>query len=155
MTAINWPVVLQVQGKPVDAQIIEHQYRLLARKRHPDAGGSNDAMTELNLAKESALKWVAEQALIARQAEAARIAAKQAEAVFHQAYQQQMNAQHYSNVEQWNSMLGGLGGMAQAANAFHAARDISPTEQNEPAEIKEEKFRTKWQRVRDILRGKA
>jgi len=150
MTAVNWPVVLQVQGKPVDAQIIERQYRLLARKRHPDAGGSNEAMTELNLAKESALKWVAEQIQRQQQAEAARIAAAQAEVFFRQAFQQQMQAQQSAYQQMANSFMGGLGNMAGCANN---AANPNPTVQEKQAT--EEKRRTKWERVKDILRGKS
>lgn len=154
MTTVNWPIVLEVKGKPVNAEIIEKQYRLLARQRHPDAGGSNEAMTELNLAKESALKWVSDQILAARQAEAARVAAKQAEVVFHSAYQQAMNAQmnaaNANYQQQWANSWGGLGNMA---NAFHQAARSEPVQH--PSESKDEKVRTKWQRVRDILRGRA
>jgi hypothetical protein len=37
---------------------IESAYRALARKAHPDAGGSHEAMSELNRAREEALKEV-------------------------------------------------------------------------------------------------
>jgi hypothetical protein len=147
MTAVNWPVVLQVQGKPVDAQIIERQYRLLARKRHPDAGGSNEAMTELNLAKESALKWVAEQIQRQQQAEAAKVAASQAEAVYHQIYAQQMQAMANAYQQQWANMAQGLGGLGN----MNAAQ--STCQQAANPEPREEKRKTKWQRVKEIFRG--
>jgi hypothetical protein len=37
---------------------IETAYRALTRKRHPDAGGSQEAMAELNAAREAALKEI-------------------------------------------------------------------------------------------------
>lgn len=37
---------------------IESSYRHLARKRHPDNGGSHEAMSELNAARDAALKEV-------------------------------------------------------------------------------------------------
>ena len=37
---------------------IEASYRLLAKQRHPDAGGSADAMAELNAARDAALKEI-------------------------------------------------------------------------------------------------
>jgi hypothetical protein len=51
----NWWDVLQV--KP-DAKrdVIEANFRRLARDRHPDNGGSHDAMTELNEARSAAVK---------------------------------------------------------------------------------------------------
>jgi hypothetical protein len=39
--------------------IVESQYRVRARSAHPDAGGSNDAMAELNEARQTALKALA------------------------------------------------------------------------------------------------
>lgn len=38
--------------------MVEKRYRELAKERHPDAGGSADAMSELNAAKADALKEV-------------------------------------------------------------------------------------------------
>lgn len=37
---------------------VEAQYRQLSRTRHPDAGGSNEAMLELNRAREEALREI-------------------------------------------------------------------------------------------------
>lgn len=44
-------------SKP-DRAGIELQYRALAKKRHPDAGGSEAAMAELNAARDEALKEI-------------------------------------------------------------------------------------------------
>jgi DnaJ domain len=46
-----WYEVLGVMPT-ADDEVIEGAYKQLARKRHPDAGGSEEAMTELNLAFE-------------------------------------------------------------------------------------------------------
>lgn len=53
----SWRDILQVGTKPTRA-IIEANYRRLAKDRHPDNGGSNDAMAELNAARDAALKEV-------------------------------------------------------------------------------------------------
>lgn len=51
----NWWDVLQV--KPDSSRdVIEENFRRLARDRHPDSGGSHDAMSALNEAREAALK---------------------------------------------------------------------------------------------------
>lgn len=42
----------------ITAADVEHRYRALARERHPDAGGSHEAMLELNSARENALREV-------------------------------------------------------------------------------------------------
>lgn len=38
--------------------MVEQRYRELAKERHPDAGGSDEAMTELNHARAEALKEI-------------------------------------------------------------------------------------------------
>lgn len=51
----DWWEVLQVQpGDPRD--VIETSFKRLLRERHPDAGGSHDAMAELNIARQQALQ---------------------------------------------------------------------------------------------------
>jgi hypothetical protein len=54
----TWWDVLQVRPD-ADRATIEANFRRLARDRHPDNGGSHDAMTELNEARAAALKAVA------------------------------------------------------------------------------------------------
>jgi hypothetical protein len=56
-----WRVVLEIDGQvpwknggPKD--YIDYQYRALAKLRHPDRGGSHEAMAELNAAKTEAYK---------------------------------------------------------------------------------------------------
>ncbi len=53
----TWWRVLGVKEEATKAEI-EAAYRQLARDRHPDAGGSAEAMAELNLAREAGLKTV-------------------------------------------------------------------------------------------------
>jgi hypothetical protein len=54
-TGHDWWDVLQVRrDSPRD--IIESNFRRLAADRHPDRGGSNAAMSELNIAREQALR---------------------------------------------------------------------------------------------------
>lgn len=50
-----WRAVLGIDAAAkVDRGIIEHFYRIAARKAHPDAGGSHDDMAELNAARDRA-----------------------------------------------------------------------------------------------------
>lgn len=51
-----WREVLGIAGNNITRQIIEDQFRSRARILHPDAGGSDTAMAELNVAREEALK---------------------------------------------------------------------------------------------------
>jgi hypothetical protein len=51
----NWWDVLEVRPDATP-DIIEMNFRRLARDRHPDRGGSHDAMSDLNEAREAALK---------------------------------------------------------------------------------------------------
>ena len=53
-----WRDVLDIKG-PVTREIVDAAYRRLAREHHPDQGGDHDAMSELNVAKEQALREVA------------------------------------------------------------------------------------------------
>ena len=52
----GWRDVLGLGGSPLDAATIEARYRELARKAHPDAGGTHDAMVRLNEARAQALE---------------------------------------------------------------------------------------------------
>jgi hypothetical protein len=54
-TGRDWWDVLQT-SRTSDKEAIEFNYRRLARARHPDAGGSDAAMSELNIARDQALK---------------------------------------------------------------------------------------------------
>ena len=55
----HWRDILKV-GDNATRDVIESQYRGLARDRHPDKpGGSTEAMAELNNARETALKEIA------------------------------------------------------------------------------------------------
>lgn len=53
-----WREVLALGSAPA-RQDIESAYRTLARERHPDAGGSHEAMAELNRARDEALAEIA------------------------------------------------------------------------------------------------
>jgi hypothetical protein len=54
----HWSDVLEVR-RDVSREIIEANFRRLARDRHPDNGGSDAAMSELNVARDQALKEAA------------------------------------------------------------------------------------------------
>ncbi len=53
--ANHWTRVLHV-APDAPREVIEASYRALSRTAHPDAGGSEDAMKQLNAAKDAALK---------------------------------------------------------------------------------------------------
>jgi hypothetical protein len=58
----TWREVLKMDGfdaAQTTADMIETRFRVLAKQRHPDAGGSTDAMAELNAARDAALKEIA------------------------------------------------------------------------------------------------
>lgn len=49
-----WRDVLECRNQAVTLDLVEAMYRRLARERHPDLGGSDEMMAELNAAIESA-----------------------------------------------------------------------------------------------------
>lgn len=51
-----WRVVLMLNSDPVTQAAVDVSFRSLARLRHPDVGGSHEAMAELNAAKAEAYK---------------------------------------------------------------------------------------------------
>lgn len=53
-----WRDVLEIKG-PATKETVLAAYRRLAGERHPDQGGSNDMMAELNAARDAALREVA------------------------------------------------------------------------------------------------
>lgn len=58
-TGVNWRSILGLnEAADVTAERIDTRFRMLARERHPDRGGSDVAMAELNLAREAALAEV-------------------------------------------------------------------------------------------------
>lgn len=58
--AIDWRQVLELHRESVITRaMIEAAYRRLARERHPDIGGSDRMMADLNAARDAALREVA------------------------------------------------------------------------------------------------
>jgi hypothetical protein len=55
-TSKSWREVLQFGLSTPTPQMVEQRFKDLARARHPDAGGSHDQMSELNVARVEALK---------------------------------------------------------------------------------------------------
>ncbi len=51
----SWWQIMQI-GSDATIEQIEAAFRRLARERHPDAGGSHDMMSELNRARDQAMK---------------------------------------------------------------------------------------------------
>lgn len=52
----SWRDVLEYGDLPIDAETIARAYRIIARRVHADAGGSHEAMVELNAARDAALR---------------------------------------------------------------------------------------------------
>lgn len=60
----DWRKVLGFsEHEPVQPSEIEHAYRALARERHPDTGGSDAAMAELNRARDDARRELGDASL--------------------------------------------------------------------------------------------
>lgn len=58
-----WREVLGMEGimrSLITSAYIEQRFRELLRKRHPDVGGTSDEMAELNVARDEALREIAE-----------------------------------------------------------------------------------------------
>ncbi len=55
---LHWRDVLGVRGQAISREQLEDAYRALVRQRHPDAGGSHEAMTALNRARDQAMKEI-------------------------------------------------------------------------------------------------
>ena len=51
-----WRDILGFRDKPVTREAVLAQYRLLAAVKHPDKGGTETAMSELNVARDDALR---------------------------------------------------------------------------------------------------
>jgi len=54
----HWRDVLEYGNSPPTREAIDRHYRILAQDAHPDKGGSNERMVELNRAREQALREV-------------------------------------------------------------------------------------------------
>lgn len=54
----HWSDILQV-GRSATRDVIEANYKRLARDHHPDSGGTTERMAEINNARETALKEIA------------------------------------------------------------------------------------------------
>ena len=53
---IGWRAELAFHpgDRPITLDVVEARYRALLRERHPDHGGSHDAVVRLNLARDAA-----------------------------------------------------------------------------------------------------
>ncbi len=54
----HWRDVMHFSSPPLSKAEVDERYRELAREAHPDRGGSNEEMSELNQARAEALKEV-------------------------------------------------------------------------------------------------
>lgn len=123
--AKEWPSILNFgTGATITGDLVESHYRKLAKKYHPDAGGSNEDMQQLNLAKQLALRWIANEkqrreiemqheARIAERLAELTVALKQQGGFAAQAYQQQMNA-----AQAWQQMCANQSGMWGVGNSM-------------------------------------
>lgn len=58
---VDWRAIFGLKNGDATAECVRERYRQLAFERHPDRGGSEAAMTELNQAREQALAELGEQ----------------------------------------------------------------------------------------------
>lgn len=114
----EWRDVLQLRTSVITKDEVEAQYRRLARLRHPDMGGSNNAMTELNIAKQTALAELERQPVQSTTTSYEYMNA-----------QNPMNSVNgwaaQSQQANWDSMLGGLGNAGGAAYNSDRAEAIA------------------------------
>jgi hypothetical protein len=54
----HWRVVLDLDDVWIDRETVEAAFRARAKECHPDAGGTNEMMTELNAARAQALREI-------------------------------------------------------------------------------------------------
>lgn len=54
----HWRDILEITAATPTRLHVEDQYKRLSRTRHPDAGGSTEAMAELNAARDAALSEI-------------------------------------------------------------------------------------------------
>jgi len=130
----DWREVLQLNSLELTEEQITAQYRRLAKVRHPDIGGTQEAMTELNQATQEALRYLAESALRVIPVLNQQQSNAYQQAVIN-AWQQQVNAQNTQR-GYMNSMLGGMAGMgAQQAQAVQDwnARPHTPHSYSKPS----------------------
>jgi DnaJ-class molecular chaperone len=145
MNAVReWPAILGFDtGATITESVVEKNYRRMAKKYHPDAGGTNEQMVELNEAKRLALEWIAK--------ERRRLEFTSVQVADSQTYQginavmaQQQAANQWA-YQQWN-----VAAQAQwVANAMGGwgAQVVDAAQKAEP---KPEKIRAKtlWQRLK-------
>jgi hypothetical protein len=110
----DWPQILHFNaGDTITEAEVEKRYKIAAKKAHPDLGGSNEDMTQVNLAKHLALAWIAKE----REREIARIREEAQKKAYSPSYAvmgqyasaitQQMMAQQQAAMQ--SEILGGLG----------------------------------------------
>jgi hypothetical protein len=148
--AQEWPSILQFgAGDTISEELVEQRYKRLAHKYHPDAGGNNEDMTQLNLAKKLALAWIEKERR--KQVDAATA---QRDAVF-AAAQRSAKQQQDISAAFWNQMAGqaqaqsywqqtmGAQAYANASGWASSVADESAKPKEEPAPPK----LSRWQKA--------
>lgn len=154
MNAVReWPTILQFgTGETISETLVEKKYRQLAKKYHPDAGGTDAEMQELNHAKQLALAWIVRERQRLVLAERQTRQAPNMEAMHRVA--QQYSAANQQQTAWWMNGMGGLG----AASAAQGMADVSRAMadflgQTKPkGEIKPEPKKTLRRRLFDAVR---
>jgi hypothetical protein len=141
----EWPSILEFgTGDSITVRLVEQRYRQLAKKYHPDAGGSDEDMQQLNLAKQLALKWIETER--ERQEQAKRVVSSTAYA------QQAMNQFNQANIYQQQQVAGWAAHMAGQAAAWNAVADVLQAKRE--AQKKPEPTPTWWERMKQKVSGK-
>jgi DnaJ-class molecular chaperone len=121
---MNWRRVLGLSALAVTAEDVEHRYRILAKQRHPDVGGSHEAMCELGEAKAAALAELEKAPSLASVPTPVR-------ATYADPFANAAVANAAAQARQANNAFGGLGGVAGtvpgAQQSNHAFRQYMQT----------------------------
>ena len=141
----EWPQILAFDsGATITEELVDKHYRQIAKIYHPDAGGSNEAMVEVNLAKKYALEWI--------ERERTRLKAQEYISDDYGVYAQQIARQYQQAANHYNMWNAGMAGSQSWQNAGQWANAYGkPVEEVKPEPVK----RTRLQRFRDWLRAKV
>lgn len=151
----EWPAILKFgNGATITEELVSQHYRDQAKKYHPDAGGIDADMQQLNLAKQLALKWIAgerqRQEEIKRAEQVALQHFRAAQNAISSVYQQQAAAS-----QNFASQLGNLGwmpGYEQQRNSYVTQTAPIPPVEETPANIGQTNNGF-WTRMRGIFSG--
>jgi len=141
----NWREVLQLQSPSVSKNQVESRFRILAKSAHPDAGGSTEAMTELNLAKREALMEISRPPAPVVQHPLGQFQNNASQ-------QQAMNAGMGQQQGWYGQGLGNMYGSSAGASGYQSVRneavyvDVAREESNDRKDARTVRTSSAWQK---------